>query len=228
MAGVSERHARRLAESGKLDAIAVINSRKRREYAFPLATQSNEIQLKYYEQHGLTLSAPEKTALQKVKPSPVQRPLDSYTDADREKIGFWQDVVDQWMLYRSQTGKPLSELDHKFVQHMRVENPGMELSVPTLYRKKKALDEGDLDSVIDRRGKARKGKTDMPEYIKKDVFALLPCGRRRGPCVFYCKVHGIHGKVGGKERGERAAASLIQQLLPHSDGCAGGCAHSDA
>ena len=167
LAGVSERHARRLAESGKLDAIAVINSRKRREYAFPLATQSNEIQLKYYEQHGLTLSAPEKTALQKVKPSPVQRPLDSYTDADREKIGFWQDVVDQWMLYRSQTGKPLSELDHKFVQHMRVENPGMELSVPTLYRKKKALDEGDLDSVIDRRGKARKGKTDMPEYIKK-------------------------------------------------------------
>ena len=102
-----------------------------------------------------------------MKPSPVQRPLDSYTDADREKIGFWQDVVDQWMLYRSQTGKPLSELDHKFVQHMRVENPGMELSVPTLYRKKKALDEGDLDSVIDRRGKARKGKTDMPEYIKK-------------------------------------------------------------
>ena len=58
LAGVSERHARRLAESGKLDAIAVINSRKRREYAFPLATQSNEIQLKYYEQHGLTLSAP--------------------------------------------------------------------------------------------------------------------------------------------------------------------------
>ena len=97
----------------------------------------------------------------------MQRPLDSYTDADREKIGFWQDVVDQWMLYRSQTGKPLSELDHKFVQHMRVENPGVELSVPTLYRKKKALDEGDLDGVIDRRGKARKGKTDMPEYIKK-------------------------------------------------------------
>lgn len=78
----------------------------------------NEIQLKYYEQHGLTLSAPEKTALQKVKPSPVQRPLDSYTDADREKIGFWQDVVDQWMLYRSQTGKPLSEDDLDGDRHM--------------------------------------------------------------------------------------------------------------
>lgn len=147
--------------------MSVLNSRNRSEYAFPLATQSNDIQLKYYERHGLTLSTPEKTALQKVKPSPVQRPLDSYTDAEREKIGFWRDVVDQWMLYRSQPGKPLSELDAKFVRHMRVENPGVELSVPTLYRKKKALEEGDLNSVIDRRGKARKGKTDMPEYIKK-------------------------------------------------------------
>ena len=145
--------------------MSFLNSRNRSEYAFPLATQSNDIQLKYYEQHGLTLSAPEKTALQKVKLLPVQRPLDSYTDAEREKIGFWQDVVDQWMLYRSQPGKPLSELDRKFVQHMRVENPGIELSVPTLYRKKKALDEGDMAGVIARRGKARKGKTDMPEYI---------------------------------------------------------------
>ena len=162
--------------------MSILNNRNRSEYAFPLATQSNEIQLKYYEQHGLTLSAPEKTALQKVKPSPVQRPLDSYTDADREKIGFWQDVVDQWMLYRSQTGKPLSELDHKFVQHMRVENPGVELSVPTLYRKKKALDEGDLDGVIDRRGKARKGKTDMPEYIKKTFlyYYLVDGGEGHG------------------------------------------------
>ena len=157
----------RRIKSGTLQAELTINTRNRPQYRIPLAAFPYDKQAKYYEQHGLTLSAPEKTALQKVKPSPVQRPLDSYTDADREKIGFWQDVVDQWMLYRSQTGKLLSELDHKFVQHMRVENPGMELSVPTLYRKKKALDEGDLDSVIDRRGKARKGKTDMPEYIKK-------------------------------------------------------------
>ena len=42
------------------------------------------------------------------------------------------DVYKRQMLYRSQTGKPLSELDHKFVQHMRVENPGMELSVPKM------------------------------------------------------------------------------------------------
>ena len=165
--GVDIRTVQRRAKSGSLTCEIQSNAKNRPEYIFPLSTLPKHVQERYYARHSLTLSTPEKTALQKVKPSPVQRPLDSYTDADREKIGFWQDVVDQWMLYRSQPGKPLSELDAKFVRHMHVENPGMELSVATLYRKKKALDEGEMDSVIDRRGKARKGKTDMPEYIKK-------------------------------------------------------------
>ena len=157
----------RRIKSGSIQAELTTNTRNRPQYRIPLAAFPYDKQAKYFERHGLTLSTPEKTALQKVKPSPVQRPLDSYTDAERKEIGFWRDVVDQWMLYRSQPGKPLSELDAKFVRHMRVENPGQELSVATLYRKKKALEEGDLNSVIDRRGKARKGKTDMPEYIKK-------------------------------------------------------------
>lgn len=165
--GVDIRTVQRRAKSGSLTCEIQSNAKNRPEYIFPLSTLPKHVQERYYARHSLTLSTPEKTALQKVKPSPVQRPLDSYTDAERKEIGFWRDVVDQWMFYRSQPGKPLSELDAKFVRHMRVENPGMELSVATLYRKKKALDEGDMDSVIDRRGKARKGKTDMPEYIKK-------------------------------------------------------------
>lgn len=165
--GCTDRAVRKRIGLGQLACIEQINDKNRTEYRIPLSELPLSAQQKHYSLHGLTLSTPEKTALQKVKPSPVQRPLDSYTDAEREKIGFWRDVVDQWMLYRSQPGKPLSELDAKFVRHMRVENPGVELSVPTLYRKKKALEEGDLNSVIDRRGKARKGKTDMPEYIKK-------------------------------------------------------------
>lgn len=165
--GVDIRTVQRRAKSGSLTCEIQSNAKNRPEYIFPLSTLPKHVQERYYARHSLTLSTPEKTALQKVKPSPVQRPLDSYTDTERKEIGFWRDVVDQWMLYRSQPGKPLSELDAKFVRHMRVENPGQELSVATLYRKKKALEEGDLNSVIDRRGKARKGKTDMPEYIKK-------------------------------------------------------------
>ena len=167
LAGMSERHARRLAECGKLNAISVINKKNRPEYAFPLAAQPKEIQEKYYAKECASLPAPAQAALEEVRETPKRKPLDSYTEDERTEISFWRDVVEQWMLYRSQPDKQMNELDQKFVQHMCVENPGIRLSVPTLYRKKKALEEGDLDSVIDRRGKARKGKTDMPAYVKK-------------------------------------------------------------
>lgn len=148
-------------------AESVLNLRNRKEYLFPLESLPVQAQERHYEQQSLSLSAPAKAALEEVRETPKQRPIDSYTDDERAEISFWRDIIDQWMLYRRQPNKQMSELDQKFVQHMCVENPGIRLSVPTLYRKKKALEEGDLDSVIDRRGKARKGKTDMPGYVKK-------------------------------------------------------------
>ena len=225
--GVDVRTVQRRAKSGSLTCEIQSNAKNRPEYIFPLSTLPKHVQERYYARHSLTLSTPEKTALQKVKPSPVQRPLDSYTDAERKEIGFWRDVVDQWMFYRSQPGKPLSELDAKFVRHMRVENPGQELSVATLYRKKKALEEGDLNSVIDRRGKARKGKTDMPEYIKRRFCTTTSWTAERAMRIPSPSAWNTR-KNGRRKRGERASATLVQQLLPHGDGCAGGCAHPDA
>ncbi len=84
----------RRIKSGSLQAELTTNTRNRPQYRIPLAAFPYDKQAKYFERHGLTLSTPEKTALQKVKPSPVQRPLDSYTDAERKEIGFWRDVVD--------------------------------------------------------------------------------------------------------------------------------------
>lgn len=148
-------------------ATTIINRTGRPQYQIPLHELSQSEQERHYEQQSLSLPAQAQAALEKVRETPKRKPLDSYTEDERTEINFWRDVIDQWMVYRSQPDKQMSELDQKFVQHMCVENPGIRLSVPTLYRKKKALEEGDLDSVIDRRGKARKGKTDMPAYIKK-------------------------------------------------------------
>lgn len=167
LTGMTPQHIRRLAKVGKLPATSSLNEKNRPEYSFRLTAQPKEIQEKYYAKECASLPAPAKAALEEVRETPKQRPIDSYTDDERAEISFWRDIIDQWMLYRRQPNKQMSELDQKFVQHMCVENPGIRLSVPTLYRKKKALEEGDLDSVIDRRGKARKGKTDMPGYVKK-------------------------------------------------------------
>ena len=127
------------------------------------------------------------------------------------------------MLYRSQPGKPLSELDAKFVRHMRVENPGVELSVADTVPEKKALEEGDLNSVIDRRGKARKGKTDMPEYIKAFLYYYLVDGGE-GHAYSITKCMEYTEKWAEKNAANALPLPLVQQLLPPGDGRAGGCA----
>ncbi|VYU48222.1 Uncharacterised protein [uncultured Clostridium sp.] len=165
--GCSVATVKRRICSGELMATTIINRTGRPQYQIPLHELSQSEQERHYEQQSLSLPAQAQAALEKVRETPKRKPLDSYTEDERTEINFWRDVIDQWMVYRSQPDKQMSELDQKFVQHMCVENPGIRLSVPTLYRKKKALEEGDLDSVIDRRGKARKGKTDMPAYVKK-------------------------------------------------------------
>lgn len=86
----------------------------------------------------------------------------------------------------------------------------------------------DLDSVIDRRGKARKGKTDMPEYIKKTFLHYYLVDGGEGHAYSIAKCMEYTEKWAEKNAVNALPASLVQQLLPHSDGCAGGCAHSDA
>lgn len=185
LTGISLQHVRRLAKSGKLSAKQGVNERNRPEYRIPLSALPDEAQLKYYAQRGMRVA--DKPAAP-AKKAPSRKPLDSYTEAQRAEIRFWRDMVDQWEAYRSQPGKPLSELDGKFVQHMRVENPELELSVPTLYRKKKALDADDLDNVIDKRGITRKGKTELPGYLREAFlyYYLKDCQGGRAYSIAKC------------------------------------------
>ncbi len=112
------RTVRYKAQTGRLPAETVVNARNRKEYLFPLAGLPTMAQEKHYTQQSRGGLMAESLAAQTAKAEPVQRPLDSYTDAQREEIGFWRDILEQWMLYRSQPGKPLGELDQKFVRHM--------------------------------------------------------------------------------------------------------------
>ena len=50
---------------------------------------------------------------------------------------------------------------------MKVEHPELALSVPTLYRKKRALDADDLDHVIEQRGKARRGRSELRADVRE-------------------------------------------------------------
>lgn len=165
---------RRKILGGKLHASQVLNAQNRPEYAIPLSALPHEAQIRYYEQRGLRVAekaaAGEPAKTRPNKPAarqPSRKPLDSYTEAEREEIRFWRDLIARWEDYRSQPGQPLGVLDGRFVQHMKVEDPDLALSVSTLYRKKRALDEDDLDHVIEQRGKARRGRSELREDVRE-------------------------------------------------------------
>ena len=81
-------------------------------------------------------------------------------------------LVDQWQEYRSKAGKKKAECDEKFVLLRQLEEPERQISVETLYRKWAAIRAGDLDALVDKRGKARKGKTVLPPEIEQQFLSL--------------------------------------------------------
>lgn len=74
------------------------------------------------------------------------------------------ETLARWQEYRRQPGRT-AELDAEFVELLRQEDPGRAVSVKTLYRKKKALEENDLAGLVDGRGKARKGRSSIDETV---------------------------------------------------------------
>ena len=104
------------------------------------------------------------------KPAPKNKPLESYTAEERAEISCWIALVEQWQEYRSKAGKKKAECDEKFVLLRQLEEPERQISVETLYRKWAAIREGDLDALVDKRGKARKGKTVLLPEIEQEFF----------------------------------------------------------
>ncbi len=66
---------------------------------------------------------------------------------------FWKRVLADWEKYRQRGGMNAAELDKRFLAYLALEYPDRKLSIATLYRKRKALAEGDLDGLVDGRGK---------------------------------------------------------------------------
>ena len=57
-------------------AESVLNLRNRKEYLFPLESLPVQAQERHYEQQSSSLSAPAKAALEEVRETPKQRPID--------------------------------------------------------------------------------------------------------------------------------------------------------
>lgn len=151
------------AQTGTLPAESVMNDRNRKEYLFFLESLPRSAQEEHYARQRAELSA-----VVDHSSKPTDKPakaFDCYTEAEREDIVFWKRVLAEWEKYRQRGGMIASELDKRFLAYLALEYPDRKLSIATLYRKRKALAEGDLDGLVDGRGKSRKGQRSMPEPV---------------------------------------------------------------
>lgn len=166
------RTARYKAQTGQLPAECILNTLNRPEYVLSLSALPPDAQSRWYAQNG---ERPDVTQLlaeaQREAKSPSHKAMDEYTSTEREQIAFWMDVVDEWRAYRRGPGRA-ADLDEDFVERIRARFPDRQISKPTLYRKWQAIRREDWDSLVENRGKARKGQCSIhPEAW--NVFCAL-------------------------------------------------------
>lgn len=156
---------RRWAESGKLQGDTVLNEFNSPMYVFSLEAIErvvpNAVQ-KYFYQVQASFPTPSTGVLPERRAS---KPLDCYSPKERAEIAFWLRTVEEWQLYRSKYPGSKAEADDKFCALCAKTNPERPFSVKTLYRRWRSIQDNDLDGLIEKRGKERKGKSDMPEMV---------------------------------------------------------------
>ena len=179
--GKDESTIRRWAKSGKIQAASFLNEFNSPEYLFPLDVLDTSIQEKYFAQLKASIPASSADILPKRKAS---RPLDHYTAEEQREIAWWMKTVDDWQRYRSKYPGSKAEADDRFIALCAKTDPEHEFSIDTLYRRWKSIKQNDLDGLIDKRGKWKKGKSDIqPEawdaflyfYLQEAQHPMMKC-----------------------------------------------------
>ena len=153
--GCSTQYIQKAVLDGRIHAEEAVNNRNRKIYQFPVSTLPAELQQKYYAQY---IQA-------ELKVAPERNPMsfDRFSAAEREEIVHWQDLIAEWQAYRRTNPGKAAEVDDKFILLCQLR--GERISKQMLYRRWKALRERDYKSLIDMRGKVRRGKCKISEPI---------------------------------------------------------------
>lgn len=158
----SYQYIKRILKEGKLPAQEVLNEKNRKTYLVPLEALDEELQEKWYRLNRENVPEDVKASV----PETEQKPIDHFSESERAEIDFWYGLVERWQEYRMKPGVTCkAEVDKKFVALCELEYPDKEISVDTLYRKWKAIKEKNMDGLVDKRGKWKKGTSTIDDTI---------------------------------------------------------------
>ncbi len=156
LAGCGIRHIQRMANTQQLTAEIGCGENNQKKYKFPVDKLPDNLKKKYYRKlKAETTSAPIS-----------QKSLEEYTEDQRGQIRWWTECLERWQMMRTAYNGSKGDADVCFIRMLELESAGeVSISVGTLYRKKRALAEGDIDALIERRGGSNRGKSSIPDEV---------------------------------------------------------------
>ena len=160
--GCSDRYIKRIIKEGKLQAQEILNEKNRKTYLVPLDALDEELQQRWYR-----MNLEEKAAEEKPEAAETEAVgVDRLSEAERMEADFWTELVERWQNYRAMPGAgSKAEVDERFLALCRLEYPEREISLDILYRKWKAVREGNLKGLVDKRGRWKKGTSSIDDTI---------------------------------------------------------------
>ncbi|MBQ2444230.1 MAG: transposase [Clostridia bacterium] len=170
LSGYSTRHTRRLVSKGQIKSETEINNKGKTRYKVPLNELTPKQQIEYYKSKDLDLPdelLPKRRQKgnREEKPKAKFKKYEQLSESEREQVNEWKRIINDWESFRATADCGKTKANKMFVEHAKLKYPDVRISVDILYRKKKAMDSGDLDSLIDNRGKAKKGYSKTPNEI---------------------------------------------------------------
>ncbi|MCM1212934.1 MAG: Mu transposase C-terminal domain-containing protein [Lachnospiraceae bacterium] len=179
--GCSFKYVQRIIKEKKIPAQEVLNGKNRKTYMVPLEALDEELQEKWYR---MNLENPPE-GVGEPDPGTGKKGLDHFSESERREIDFWTGLVEQWQQYRMKPGAgSKAEVDRKFVALCGLEYPDRAVSLDILYRKWRAVREDDLEGLLDRRGKWRKGTSAIDDtiwqaflyyYLDQSQYPIMKC-----------------------------------------------------
>lgn len=156
--GCTIRHIQQQIHDGDIKAIPADDAaNNQKEYLIPLTELTDREQWIYNNRIRLMSGVKPPKEPKSFKP---KKTLEEFSAAQREQIGIWKQIIEEWQLYRTDNIGEMkkSEIDDNFCLKIRIEHPDINISKSILYRKSKAYQDGDLSGLVDNRGGSNKGK----------------------------------------------------------------------
>ena len=158
----SYKYVQKAVKDGKFKAEKQLDKHNGYKYMIPLTELTPKQQIEYYKSKGLDLPDEllpkrQQKGNREEKPKAKFKKYEQLSESEREQVNEWKRIINDWESFRATADCGKTKANKMFVEHAKLKYPDVRISVDILYRKKKAMDSGDLDSLIDNRRKAKKG-----------------------------------------------------------------------